>query len=144
MNFLIFIAFHFFSIETSSILANVVVFMFRSTLFNEFSISVNQFERRMLNLTLAWMFRVFEFNKLSSVTSFSKIWLSTFEFSAIFQTTLFQISSSTQIFLLIIFNFFIASIEFSSVMFSILWISVCFVNKFSTFLVLNRFNRFSA
>ena len=131
----------FFSIETLSIVANITVFVLRSTLFNEFSISINRFERRMLNLTLVWMFRIFEFDKLLSVISSSKIWLFAFELSTMFRAVSFRISSSIRTFLLIIFNFFIASIEFSDVMFSISWISIYFVNEFSAFLILNRFNR---
>ena len=42
--------FIFFSIKTSSIVANAIVFVLRSTLFNEFLISVNQFEQRVLDL----------------------------------------------------------------------------------------------
>ena len=65
--------------------------------------------RRMLNLILTWMFKVFDFDKLSFVTSFSKIWLFASELSAMFRTILFRTSSSTWTSLLIIFNFFIAS-----------------------------------
>ena len=57
-----------FRLKLSSIVANVFLFVFRSTLFNEFLISINRFERRVLNLIFAWMFRIFKFNKLSFVT----------------------------------------------------------------------------
>ena len=42
-----------FSIEISLIIANTTVFMLRSTLFNEFLISVNRLKRRVLDLIFA-------------------------------------------------------------------------------------------
>ena len=111
--------------------------MFRSTLLNRFSILLNRFERRVLDLILAWIFRVFEFDKLLFIISFSKIWLSAFKLSTVFRAASLRISSLIRTSLLMTFDFFIASIEFSNVMFNISWILICFADKFSTFFILN-------